>query len=157
MVDKRKSAINSLGLRFPMASGGFESVDGYGTNMSQCMDMVAWIQVKRGSLGMEIPLKTRKKTSMLLLLSHFIMSDSVRHHRRQTTRLSCPWHSPGKNAGVDCHFLLQCMKVKSESEVAESCLTLSNPVDCSLPGSSVYGIFRSRVLKWVVARALSGF
>ena len=81
MVDKRKSAINSLGLRFPMASGGFESVDGYGTNMSQCMDMVAWIQVKRGSLGMEIPLKTRKKTSMLLLLSHFIMSESVQPHR----------------------------------------------------------------------------
>ena len=137
MVDKRKSAINSLGLRFPMASGGFESVDGYGTNMSQCMDMVAWIQVKRGSLGMEIPLKTRKKNSMLLLLSHFIMSDSVRHHRRQPTRLLSPWDSPGKNTGVGCHFLLQCMKVKSESEVSQLCPTLCNPMDCSMKEKKV--------------------
>ena len=56
--------------------------------------------------------------------------------------------SPGKNTGVGCHFLLQCMKVKSESEVAQSCPTLSNPMDCSLPGSSVYGIFQARVLEW---------
>ena len=59
-----------------------------------------------------------------------------------------PWDSPGKNTGVGCHFLLQCMKVKSESEVAQSCLTLSDPMDCSLPGSSVHGIFQARVLKW---------
>ena len=64
------------------------------------------------------------------------------------TRLPCPWDSPGKNTGVDCHFLLQCMKVKSESEVVRSCPTLSNPVDCSLPGSSVHGIFQARVLEW---------
>ena len=70
------------------------------------------------------------------------MSDSVWPHRRQPTRLLCPWDSPGKNTGVGCHFLLQCMKVKSESEVAQSCLTLSNPMHCSLPGSSVHGIFR---------------
>ena len=76
------------------------------------------------------------------------MSDSVRPHRRQPTRLLCPWDSPGKNAGVGCHFLLQCMKVKSQSEVAQSCLTLSDPMDCSLPGSSVYGIFQARVLEW---------
>ena len=57
-------------------------------------------------------------------------------------------HSPGKNAGVGCHFLLQCMKVKSESEVAQSCPTLSDPMDCSPPGSSVYGIFQARVLEW---------
>ena len=50
--------------------------------------------------------------------------------------------------GVGCHFLLQCMKVKSESEVAESCLTLSDPMDCSLPGSSACGIFQARVLEW---------
>ena len=69
------------------------------------------------------------------------MSDSVRPHRRQPTRLSRPWDSPGKNTGAGCHFLLQCMKVKSESEVAQSCPTLSDPMDCSLPGSSVHGIF----------------
>ena len=132
------------------------------------------------------------------------MSDSVRPHRRQLTRLPRPWDSPGKNTGVGCHFLLQCikvkvkslsrvrllatpwtaahqaplsmgfsrqeywsgvpspspntgvgchlllqcMKVKSESEVAQSCPTLSNPMDCSLPGSSIHGIFQARVLKW---------
>ena len=76
------------------------------------------------------------------------MSDSVRSHRRQPTRLPHPWDSPGKNTGVGCHFLLQCMKVKSESEVANSCPTLSDPMDCSLPGSSVQGIFQARVLEW---------
>ena len=76
------------------------------------------------------------------------MSDSVRPHRRQPTRLPHPWDSPGKNTGVDCHFLLQCMKVKSESEVAQSCLTLSDPMDCSPPGSSVHGIFQARLLEW---------
>ena len=76
------------------------------------------------------------------------MSDSVRPHRRQPTRLPHPWDSPGKNTGVGCHFLLQCMKVKSESEVTQSCLTLSNPMDCSPPGSSVHGIFQARVLEW---------
>ena len=60
----------------------------------------------------------------------------------------CPWDSPGKNTRVGCHFLLQCMKVKSESEVAQSCPTLSNFMDCSLPGSSVHGIFQARVLEW---------
>ena len=71
------------------------------------------------------------------------MSDSVRPHRRQPTRLRRLWDSPGKNIGVGCHFLLQRMKVKSESEVAQSCPTLRNPMDCSLPGSSVYGIFQA--------------
>ena len=66
------------------------------------------------------------------------MSDSVRLHRWQPIRLPCPWDSPGKNTGVGCHFLLQCMKVKSENEVAQSCLTLSNPMDCSLPGLPAY-------------------
>ena len=77
------------------------------------------------------------------------MSDSVRPHRRQPTRLSRPWDSPGKNTGVGCHCLLQCMKVKSESEVAQSCPTLSNPMGCSLSGSSTHGIFQARVLEWV--------
>ena len=84
---------------------------------------------------------------LLLLVSHF-MSDSVQPHRRQPNRLHRPWDSPGKNTGVGCHFLLQCMKVKSESEVAQSCLTLSDPVDCSLPDSSIHGIFHARVLEW---------
>ena len=73
---------------------------------------------------------------------------TLRPHRRQPTRLPCPWDSPGKNTGVGCHFLLQCMKVKSESEVAQSCLTLSDPMDCSLPGFSIHGIFQARVLEW---------
>ena len=68
--------------------------------------------------------------------------------RWQPTRLRRPWDSPGKNTGVGCHFLLQCMKVKSESEVAQSSPTLSDPMDCSLPGSSVHGIFQARVLEW---------
>jgi len=74
------------------------------------------------------------------------VSDSVQPQRRQPTRLPCPWDSPGNNTGVGCHFLLQCMKVESESEVAQSCLTVSDPMDCSLPGSSVHGIFQARVL-----------
>ena len=74
--------------------------------------------------------------------------DSVGPHRWQPTRLPCPWDSPGKNTGVGCHFFLQCMKVKSESEAAHLCPTLSDPMDCSLPGSS-HGIFQVRVLEWV--------
>ena len=70
-------------------------------------------------------------------------------HRRQPARLPHPWDSPGKNTGVGCHFLLQCRKVKSESEVTQSCLTLCDPMDCSLPGSSTRGIFQARVLEWV--------
>ena len=76
------------------------------------------------------------------------MSDSVRPHRRQPTRLPRPWDSPGKNTGVGCHFLLQHMKVKSESEVLQSCPTLRDPMDYSLPGSSIHGIFQARVLEW---------
>ena len=76
------------------------------------------------------------------------MSDSVRPHRCQPTRLPYPWDSPGKNTGAGCHFLLQCMKVKSESEVAQPCSTLRDPMDCSLPGSSIHGIFQARVLEW---------
>ena len=124
------------------------------------------------------------------------MSNSVRPHRTQPTRLPCPWDSPGKNTGVGCHFLLQCMKVKRESEVAPSRLTLatpwtsayqaplsmgfsrqeywsgvplpspvherekwewscsvmptlSDPMDFSLPGSSVHGICQAKILEWV--------
>ena len=76
------------------------------------------------------------------------MSNSVRPDRRQPARLPHPWDSLGKNTGVSCHFLLQCMKVKSQSEVTQSCPTLRDPMDCSLPGSSVHGIFQARVLEW---------
>ena len=83
------------------------------------------------------------KTMLLLLLSRF-------SHVRLCvpTRLPRPWNSPGKNTGVGCHFLLQCMKVKSESEVAQSCPTLSDPMDCSLPGFAIHGIFQARELEW---------
>ena len=77
-----------------------------------------------------------------------VVSNSVRPHKRQPTRLPCPWDSPVKNTGLGCHFLLQCMKVKSESEVPQSCPTLSDPMDYSLPGSSVHGVFQARVLEW---------
>ena len=77
-----------------------------------------------------------------------VMSDSVKPHRWHPTRLPRPWDSPGKNTGVGCHFLLQCMKVKSEREVIQLCPTLSDPMDCSLPGSSVHRIFQARVLEW---------
>ena len=75
------------------------------------------------------------------------MSDSVRPHRQQPTRLRHPWDSPGKNTGVGCHFLLQCMKVKVKSLSKRP--TLHDPMDYSLPGSSIHGIFQARVLEWV--------
>ena len=77
-----------------------------------------------------------------------VMSNSVQPHRWQPTRLPCPWDSPGENTRMGCHFLLQCMKVKSESEVAQSCPTPSYPMDCSPPGSSIHVIFQARVLEW---------
>ena len=77
-----------------------------------------------------------------------VVSDSVRPHGQQPIRLPRPWDSPGKNTGVGCHCLLQGMKVKSESEVAQLCPTLSDPMDCSPPDSSVHGIFQARVLEW---------
>ena len=85
---------------------------------------------------------------LFLLLSHFSCVRLCATHRRQPTRLPHPWDSAGKNPGVGCRFLLQCMKVKSESEVAQSYPTPSDPMDCSLPGSSIHGIFQARVLEW---------
>ena len=79
---------------------------------------------------------------LLLLLSRFSHVRLCATPRQQPIRLVCPWDSPGKNTGVGCHFLLQCMKVKSESEVAQSRPTLSDPMDCSLPGSSIHGFSR---------------
>ena len=75
---------------------------------------------------------------------------TLQPHRLKPASLPCPWDSPCKNTGRDCHFLLQCMKVKSESEVAQTCPTLSDPMDCSLPGSSVHGSFQARVLEWAL-------
>ena len=76
------------------------------------------------------------------------MSYSMQPHRWQPTRLHYPWDSPGKNTGEGCHFLLQYMKVKIESEVTQSCPTLSDPMDCSPPDSSIHGIFQARELEW---------
>ena len=85
---------------------------------------------------------------LLLLLSRFSYVRLCATPETAAPRLPCPWDSPGKNTGVGCHFLLQCMKVKSESEVAQLCLTPSDPMNCSPPGSSVHGIFQARVLEW---------
>ena len=86
---------------------------------------------------------------LLLLLSRFSrVRLCATPKTRQPTRLPRPWDSPGKSTGVGCHVLLQCMKVKKESEVAQSCPTLSDPMDCSLPDSSIHGIFQARVLEW---------
>ena len=86
--------------------------------------------------------------NLLLLLSRFSRVRLCATHRQQPTRLPRPWDSPGNNTGVSCHFLLQCMKGESEREVAQSCPTLSDPMNCSLPGSSAHGIFQARVLEW---------
>ena len=81
---------------------------------------------------------------------------TVQPHRWQPTRLRHPWDSPGKDTGVSCHLLLQCMKVKSENEVAQSCPTLRDPMECSPPGSSIHGIFQARVLGWGATAFLDG-
>ena len=97
---------------------------------------------------------TSNKLLLLLLLSHF---SCVRLCDPTTaaTRLPHPWDSPGKNIGVGCHFLLQCTKVKSEREVAQSCPTLSSPMDCSLPGTSIHGIFQAKYWSGVPLPSLS--
>ena len=85
---------------------------------------------------------------LLLLLSRFSHVQLCATPETAAHQAPHPWDSPGKNTGVGCHFLLQCMKVKSESEVSQSCLTLCDPMDCSPPGSSIHGIFQARVLEW---------
>ena len=106
------------------------------------------------SLSTELLLPTIIVCLLLLLLSASVVSDSVRPHRRQPIRLCRPWDSPGKNTGVGCHFLLQCMKVKSDSEVAQWCPTLRDPMDCSPPGSSAHETVQARVLEWVATVCL---
>ena len=93
----------------------------------------------------------------MLLLGRFSRVRLCVTHRLQPTRLLHPWDSPGKNTGVGCHFLLQGMKVKSESEVAQSCPTHRDPTDCSPPGSSVRGIFQARALEWGAIAFSDGF
>ena len=94
---------------------------------------------------------------LLLLLSRFSCVRLLATHGLQPTRVLRPWDFPGKSTGVGCHFLLQCMKVKSESEVTQSCPTVSDPMDCSLPSSSVHGIFQARVLEWGAITFSRGF
>ena len=100
-----------------------------------------WPQDWKMSVFIPIPKKVKGESCS-------VMSNSVRPHRWQPTKLPHPWDSPDKNTGVGCHFLLQCMKVKSESEGSQLCLTLRDPMDCSLPGSSVHGIFQARAVVW---------
>ena len=115
----------------------------------------AFYQLRRNSLRLALRVLETSRRAALECCSRCcckvtsVMSDSVRPHRQQPTRLPCPWDSPGKNTGVGCHFLFQCMKVKNENEVTQSCPILSDPMGCSLPGSSTHGIFQARVLEWV--------
>ena len=127
--------------------------------------VVAKCNAKLGKLEQQNAKKTNKLDFVLKQMNDYILikfsttcccrqvapvvSDSERPHRPQPTRLCPPWDSPGTNTRVGCHCLLQCMKVKCEREVAQSCLTLWDPMDCSLPGSSVDGIFQARLLEWV--------
>ena len=99
------------------------------------------------SLG--LPLKNRIGLLLLLLLSCSVVSNSVQPHGWQPTRLPHPWDYPGNNTGAGCHFLFQCMKVKSESEIAQSFPTLRDPMDCSPPGSPIPGILQATTLEWV--------
>ena len=131
------------------------------------LQIYIWVQEKKWERLRKKNVRTRVKTetkkekkiehTFQILISEYccccccvdsVLSDSMRPHWRQPTRLPRPQDSPGKNTGVGCHFLLQCIKVKSESEVAQSCPTLRDPMDCSLPGSSTHGIFQARVLEW---------
>ena len=119
--------------------------EGHGNHSS----ILAWrIPMDRGAQQATVHGITKSQTRCCCCYVASVVSNSVRPHRRQSTRLHHPWDFPGKNTGVGCHFLLQCKKVKRESEVAQSSQTIRDPIDCSLPGSSVHGIFQARVLEW---------
>ena len=111
----------------------------WGRKESDTTEQLNWTELNLTSLGLHMGFHSGSAVKNPSLLWP---------HRRQPTRLLCSWDSPGKNTGVACHFLLQCMKVKSESEVCQLCLTLNNPMDYSLPGSSVHGILQAKVLEW---------
>ena len=104
--------------------------------------------VFQGSLLVSLAQSPRHQLLVLLLLSCFHCVRLCATSSMAAHQAPCPWDSPGKNTGVGCHFLLQCMKVKSQSEVAQSCPTLSDPMDCSPPGSSIHGILQARVVEW---------
>ena len=116
----------------------------------RCQLMVRTALSSRGMMNFQSPAGATWQFAAAAAAKSLQLCPTVSPHRRQLTRPQRPWDSPGKNTGAGCHFLLQCMKVKSESEVAQSCPTLSDPTDCSLPGSSVHGIFQARVLEWGV-------
>ena len=136
-----------------MASGPITSWQIDGETMEKVTDFFSWVPKSLQMVTAAMKLKDTYSLEEKLWQTccccwvTSVVSDSVRPHRRQPTRLHRPGDSPGKNTGVGCHFLLQCRKVKSESEVAQSCPTLSDPMDCSLPGSSIHGIFQARVLE----------
>ena len=113
----------------------------------RCRKQTLWLPGGRGGrINWEIGIDIY--TLLLLLLSRFSRGRLCATPKMAAHQAPGPWDSPGKNTGVSCHFLLQCMKVKRESEVAQSCPTLRDPMDCSPPGSSVHGILRARVLEW---------
>ena len=120
-----------------------------GLSSPVCQELRGWEILNPTSIQCSCFTQEDNWRLLLLLLRRFSVSNSVQPLRRQPTRLRCPWDSPGKNTGVGCHFLLQWVKVKSEREVAQSCLTLCDSMDCSLPGSSAHGIFQARGLEWV--------
>ena len=133
----------------PGESQGWESLVGCRLGVAQNRTRLRRLSSSSSSFVIEgIDLPIWMSFFSLVQFSLSVMSDSVRPHRRLPTRLPRPQDSPGKNTGVGCHFLLQCRKVKSESEVTQSCPTLRDPMDCSLPGSSIHGIFQARVLEW---------
>ena len=110
--------------------------------------ILEWVAIpfSRGSSQPRDGTQVSRIASRLLTVTK---SHSCDLHGLQPPRLLHPWDSPGKNTGVGCHFLFQCMRVKSESEVTQSCPTLSDTMDYSLPGSSIHGILRASVLEWV--------
>ena len=111
--------------------------------------MYAFSQMKYLFDGNNVKFLWKQKLVHLTAAESLQSCLTVQRRRSQPTRLPCPWDSPGKNTGVGCHCLLQCIKVESESEVTQSCPTLRDPMGCSLPGSSIHGVFQARTLEWV--------
>ena len=116
--------------------------------LSIYLSMNTWLVSILWLLQITLQWTQRYMLLLLLLLSRFSRVRLCTTPEMAANQAPRPWDSPGKNTGVGCHFLLQCMKVKSESEVGQSCPTFSDPMDCSLPGSSIHGIFQARVLEW---------
>ena len=119
-------------------------------------------QSRVSHLGLQFPYVDNERTEFqrdlevcmcVLVVQSYL---TVQPHGLQPSRLLCPWNSPGKNTGVNCSSLLQCMKVKSKSEVAQVCPTLRGPMDCSPAGSSVHGILQARILEWVTMPSSRG-